>query len=281
MVKSVYKIVFVSALAFFPKLALALEVEAINLLNQGKASQSINLYQEKIPTLSGDKKIEAIYAMADACFLIDSEICIVDIINNYYKDLIEHSEEIRKRSGEDKSIWVEYMDANVALYLFAVSNSANEKEMKETLQWEKDKNTGSQHSAYGAFKLIARSRIASYLGERVDAETQLRRGRALVLNKDISLISTQAATAAMLETSLYYLQDAQDVARWYRSAQAAVRSHEKSFLDYVNAYAFLRVLLTVYDAGILSNAEEGMLVNELHEIFSKLEIPKKEVTRLI
>ena len=102
MVKSICRIVFLSALVFFPKLALPWEVEAINLLNQGKASQAINLYQEKIPTLSGDKKIEAIYAMANACFLIDSEICIVDVINKHYADLIKHSEKIEKISIEEK-----------------------------------------------------------------------------------------------------------------------------------------------------------------------------------
>lgn len=273
MVKSIYRIVFLSALVFFPKLALPWEVEAINLLNQGKASQAINLYQEKIPTLSGDKKIEAIYAMANACFLVDSEICIVDVINKHYDDLIKHSEKIEKISRNDKSVWLEYMDANVALYLFAVSNSANEKDMKDTLQWEKDKNTGSQYSAHGALKLIARSRIASYLGERVTAETHLRRGRALVLNKDMSLISTQTATAAMLETSLYYLQDAQDIARWYRSAQTAVQGYQKNFLNYVNPYAYIRMMLTIHDAGILSEDEDKILVQELHEFFSKVDIP--------
>jgi CHAT domain-containing protein len=266
--------IFLLAIMLFSRSALSWETEAINLLNQGKASKAIKLYEEKILELSGEKKIRAIYSMADACFLIDSEICIVDLINKHYEDLTKHSEEIRKNSLIDKRIWLEYVDANVALYLFAVSNSANEKDMKDSLQWENDMNTGSQYSMHGALKLIARSRIASYLGERVNAETQLRRARALVLNKDISLISSQIATAAMLETSLYHLQDAQDVARWYRSAQAAVRNYDKSFLTYVNPYAYLRVLLTIYDAGILSEGEEKPLVNELHEFFSQIDIPK-------
>jgi hypothetical protein len=274
MTKIICKIIFLIAFAIFPTLALCWEVEAVNLLNQGKASQAIKLYEETIPTLSGEKRIKAIYSMADACFLIDNEICIIDIVNKYYEDLTKNSDEVEKRSGKDKSIWLEYLDANVALYLFAVSNSANEKDMRDSLQWEKDKNTGSQYSAHGALKLIARSRIASYLGERVNAETQLRRARALVLNKDIALISSQTATAAMLETSLYHLQDAQDVARWYRSAQAAVRTFNKSFSSYVNPYAYLRVMLTVYDAGILSEGEEKLLVKELNEFFSQIEIPK-------
>jgi hypothetical protein len=117
--------------------------------------------------------------------------------------------------------------------------------------------------------------IAAFVGKQSYAEQQLRRARALILNKDPGTIQAQSNLAHLLETSLFYLNDSRDIKRWFDANIATFQQTGVDPTQFLNPYVYQRIALVIYNAGILDTKKQNSLIEDIHSRFKYLQISEE------
>jgi CHAT domain-containing protein len=248
------------------------------LLNNGRAIDVIKELRADIEKNEGQKKIDAVYFLADVCILTDDEACLQEVFDKNIKLLYDNLKRHDVKNPNQVDLWRSIYDANSAFFAYRVFSSLDESSFDLVLNAEKSNFHGNPNSSHSGLRLIVQSNIANVRGDKALAEQFIRRARALVLNKDLGGILHQSNLAYLLESSLYHLNDSRDIKRWLTSSLAANLKMSKDISNYYNPYAYLRILQVIYSSGLLNKQQELTVINDLHRLYSSIQI--SETSRL-
>lgn len=249
--------------------------DIVKLLNSGRGIDALRILEAEVADTSGNAKLAASYSLADACMLLDDESCLAKIYSASWKDMDQN---LKRYDSKDKSqidTWRLIFDANSTYFYFAAFNSLDEKNFGVALSHEESGFQGSPYSAHAGLKLVGKAAIAAYVGKQAYAEQQMRRARALILNKDPGTLQAQTNLAFLHETSLFYLNDSRDIKRWFEANTAVFNETGKDASNYLNPYIYQRLALVLYNSGILDGKKRAMLAEDIHARFQLLQMAEE------
>ena len=256
----------------YSSFAISAVSNAIELLNSGKGVEAIEILKADVAAAEGDQKLLAVYALADACMLLDDEYCLTQIYASSWKDMGEYLNRYDPKDKNQINAWRTIWDTNSAIYFYASLNALDEKNFGVALSYEDKAFVGNPYSSHGGLRLVGKAAIAAYMGKQAYAEQQMRRARALILNKDPGTIQAQTNLAFLQETSLFYLNDSRDIKRWFEANSSVFRESGKDASLYLNPYVYQRLALVLYNSGVLDSKRQKMLVEDIHQRFSFLQM---------
>ncbi|SNX29565.1 CHAT domain-containing protein [Polynucleobacter meluiroseus] len=269
------KIFLLIILLGFSSHAISGTEDAVKLLNDGKGMEAIKILEANVAASEGDAKLAASYELVDACMLLDDEYCLARIYEASWKKMDEYLKRYDPKDKTQIDTWRQIFDANSAYHFNVMLNGLAEKNLGAALAHEEKGFHGNPNSPHGGLRLVGQAAIASFLGKQPYAEQQLRRARALILNKDPGTLQAQTNLAFLHETSLFYMNDSRDISRWFDANTAVFRQTGKDASNYLNPYIFQRLALVLYNSGILDKARRIMLAEQIHARFLLLQIAEE------
>jgi len=266
------KIVFFVFLLGISGFARSASDDALKLLNAGKGIEAIKVLEAKVENSEGDMRLAASYDLADACMLLDDEHCMAKVYGASWEMMGEYLKRYDPKDKGQIDTWRQIFDANTAYHYYVQLNGLVEKNLGAALAHEEKGFYGNPYSLHGGLRLVGQAAIAAYLGNHAFAEQQLRRARALILNKDPGTIQAQVNIAFLHETSLFYLNDSRDIKRWFDANSAVFRQTGKDASNYLNPYVYLRLVLVLYNSGVLDAKRNALLAEQIHALFLRIQI---------
>jgi hypothetical protein len=243
------------------------------LINAGRADDLKQALNKEFELASGDEKVLRLNQLLEVCILTDDQACVHIFWDKHYTILYDYADKLKKGPPEEQKKSGAFFDSITSKYLYRVITSEHEESLRERVR--SLKKNGSGHAPlfeYAPMVQTLGAKVAGLVEDRQLARQLQRKARVTIFQRNLNQISTQAALAEMVETSLYVLHDVEDVKRLYQAFRAASLKDGKNIAEYINPYSWLRLMHVFYNAGILSREQEFIAIERLHNLYQSLQI---------
>jgi len=241
------------------------------LLGQGKADDLKKQLYEYVQESSGETRLIALNDLLDICILTEDAQGLTYAFDAHWRELVEQYETLGKGDAKDQERSAALFDSFNTKLAYRAISAEDEVNLKAILR-QFNSPPFAPNFPHAGHNVALGARAAAMVGDRELAKKLQRRARGLIFQRNLNLISTQAALADLLETSLYQLHDVEDIRRFVRAADLATTQNTQGSKYWSNPYAYVRILRTAYDSGVLSAGQEIIAIELLHSYYQKLQI---------
>lgn len=273
--------------------------EIQKLLSNGKgisAKQLITKYiSEMSDTTSIQQKAKAVNDLLEICMLMSDQQCYVENYDSHSNLLFEVWKDIPGGSDENQDARNEGIDNALAKHTYRNLLSFDETALAETAQYTRFEYPGSAKGRYASLRSSLDARAHALLGDIKSATRNQRRAKIFNTDNDLRLRTEQIALLYILENDLYYLNDSEQLIRFYRDCSATRerkiipiqfnngpgRSVEELSIFsacantyHFNPYVYTKLLILLLESSAFRKDEELLAADAIHSLLKIIEIPE-------
>lgn len=219
------------------------------------------------------EKAAALNNMLTVCMAITDDQCFIDYWDAHYQLLARVPKLMPQSTTEEKEAVDSVYDSFFANYAYRLHILPHEQSILKHLERARAGVDSGVRYASASLRAVAEAKLAIIVGQRDLARKLLRRGRALLLSRNLNRLFEQLTLANLLETSTIYLSDTQDINRFFKAFGLAAKDANTNLDTYFNPYVALRLYSTIYEAGALSSVQRLGIAELLHSFYQNLELP--------